>query len=242
MKKRGYPMNGKAHRRLLQLTVICGAILPSTAFAQSAGEALLALDGDTLRGELRTRYDAALAGSQDPAIVGANTTRYLWANEAKVQCAIAIGYMKSSTKDETSIRKCGDAYARFMQVPMAPPPVPVVSNPLCDNKIAGIVFFDFDSSTPPDEAGQTVDVVARNLATCGWAGLSVAGHTDRSGSDAYNDALSMRRAQAVVAMLQSRGVSPNSLTVTALGEGEPRVPTADGVREPQNRRVEITVN
>ena len=236
-------MNGKRRQQLSKLAMIVGVAIPAAASAQSGGAELLALNGDTLRGELRTRYDAALAATVDPVIVAANDTRYLWASEAKVQCAIAIGYMKSSTKDEASVRKCGDAYARFMRSP-APPsaPLPSPANPMCDSKIAGIVFFDFDSSTPPAEAGQTIDIAAKNAAECGWRSLSVAGHTDRSGSDAYNDALSLRRAEAVASLMQSRGVSRDVLVVSAHGEGEPRVPTADGVREPQNRRVEITVN
>lgn len=236
-------MKGKGHRWLWGAIAIFGAAVPSVAMAQSAGADLLSLNGGQLRSELQTRYDGALAATRDPAVVAANDTRFLWASEAKIQCGIAIGYMKSSTKDETSIRKCGDAYARYNQTLTAPPPM--VSAPrsaICDNKLAGVVFFDFDSSTPPAEAGQTIDSVANAVSVCGWRGLSVAGHTDRSGSDAYNNALSLRRAQAIAALMQGRGIGSGMVAVSAHGEAEPRVPTADGERNPQNRRVEITVN
>jgi len=67
----------------------------------------------------------------------------------------------------------------------------------------------------------------------------VAGHADRSGPDAYNLALSQRRGEAVAADLVARGVSRSAITVQVFGESRPLVATADGVRGPQNRRVEI---
>ena len=69
--------------------------------------------------------------------------------------------------------------------------------------------------------------------------LMATGHADRSGTDRYNLALSERRAKAVQAELVRLGVPADQIAVTFKGEAEPLVPTADGVREPQNRRVEI---
>ena len=237
-------MKRRTIARVWMLAACAMASAPTVAMAQSAGSDLLALNGSQLRGELQNRYDGALAATLDPAVIGGNDTRYLWASEAKAQCGIALGYMKSSTKDEPSVRKCGDAYARYNQtlLPPAPETVAAVPNAVCDNKIAGTVFFDFNADVAPIEAGQTIDAVATSVVNCGWRGLSVAGHTDRAGSDAYNNALSMRRAQAVSALLQARGVNPNMIAATAHGESEPRVPTPDGERNPQNRRVEITAN
>lgn len=235
-------MKATMMKRAAALTIIFGATLSVPAFAQSAGEELLQFNGSQLRGELQTRYDAALAATNDSAVVSADDPRYIWASEAKAQCAIAIGFMKSSTKDETSIRKCGDAYARFTQTAAAPAPVSTVPSEICDQKIAGIVFFEFDSAMLPVESGQTIEYVAKNAADCGWSGFTVAGHTDRAGSNAYNDALSRRRAQAVADMMVSNGISSTVISVTSFGENEPRVPTPDGERNPQNRRVEITVN
>jgi len=68
----------------------------------------------------------------------------------------------------------------------------------------------------------------------------IAGHTDRSGSDQYNMGLSQRRADAVRAYLAGHGIPDGVMTTQAFGESRPLVETADGVREPQNRRVEIT--
>ena len=66
----------------------------------------------------------------------------------------------------------------------------------------------------------------------------VAGHTDRSGSDSYNESLSKARAEAVAAALAERGLD-QKIKVKWYGERQPRVSTPDGTREQENRRVEI---
>jgi len=68
----------------------------------------------------------------------------------------------------------------------------------------------------------------------------LAGHTDRAGSTAYNVGLAERRNASVNSYLTGRGVPGTRITTEAFGESQPRVPTADGVREAQNRRVEVT--
>jgi outer membrane protein OmpA-like peptidoglycan-associated protein len=73
-------------------------------------------------------------------------------------------------------------------------------------------------------------------------GIDITGHADRSGSARYNDRLSRRRANAVKRGLISNGVPEKDIIIYAHGEREPLVPTRDGVREPQNRRVEIALN
>jgi outer membrane protein OmpA-like peptidoglycan-associated protein len=67
----------------------------------------------------------------------------------------------------------------------------------------------------------------------------ITGHSDRSGSDRYNTSLSQRRAAKVRAYLAGRGIPDRVITTVALGESRPRVETADGGRERENRRVEI---
>ena len=70
--------------------------------------------------------------------------------------------------------------------------------------------------------------------------LGSAGHADRSGSAQYNIGLSERRNASTRAYLTARGIPDGNITSQGFGESQPRVPTADGVRELQNRRVEIT--
>ena len=102
-----------------------------------------------------------------------------------------------------------------------------------------LVFFDFNKSELSSAATQIVDQAAKNAAPEHVTRLTVTGHTDTVGSDAYNMRLSRRRAEAVAARLEQDGVSSSEIEIVAKGKRDPLVPTADGVREPQNRRVQI---
>jgi outer membrane protein OmpA-like peptidoglycan-associated protein len=104
-----------------------------------------------------------------------------------------------------------------------------------------IVFFDFDKSDLTPAAQDTIAKAAAAYKTKGGAQIKASGHTDRAGTEAYNMALSLRRANAVKDQLVRDGVAASDISVVALGEGQPMVPTADGVREAQNRRVEIVI-
>lgn len=229
------------------------ATLGSLAFGSNAGaqemtQDLMSQDTRSLRSAIEERYNAALAMTLDPSVINANDTRYIWASEAKVQCGIALGFLKSSTRDETSIAKCAmasDLMTRQPAVAAVPVPVPVpvatVPQEVCSQRTPGLVFFEFDSADPPAEAEQTIQYVAQNAGPCGWTNFEIVGHTDRAGSNAYNQALSARRAMAVADLMASMGIPRAALSTAARGEEEPRVPTEDEVRNPQNRRVEISV-
>ena len=102
-----------------------------------------------------------------------------------------------------------------------------------------IVLFDFDKSNI-NKAGQAVlNQVLADAAKAGGVKISATGHADRSGSEDYNMALSLRRADSVREALIAGGVSADAITVAGRGESEPAVPTPDGVKEQANRRVEI---
>ncbi|SHJ50377.1 OmpA family protein, partial [Roseomonas rosea] len=104
-----------------------------------------------------------------------------------------------------------------------------------------LVFFDFDRADLTDRARQIIADAAQAVTSTGTTRIEVAGHADRSGTPQYNQRLSMRRAEAVAAELSRRGIARNQMSIQAFGESRPLVPTADGVREPQNRRVEIVL-
>ncbi|MDB5672046.1 MAG: flagellar motor protein MotB, partial [Alphaproteobacteria bacterium] len=103
-----------------------------------------------------------------------------------------------------------------------------------------MVFFDWDKSDITPQAAAILDNAAAAYQQTGQAQVMLAGHADRSGSDQYNVGLSQRRADSVKAYLAGHGIPDGVITTQAFGESKPLVETADGVREPQNRRVEIT--
>ncbi len=122
------------------------------------------------------------------------------------------------------------------QVPAAapaPPPPPMARTFL--------VFFDFDRYNLTPDARHVIEAAAANYKATGSARIEVSGYTDLAGTQAYNMRLSQRRADAVAAYLLRQGVPKNVMDVKWFGKEHPRVPTADGVREPQNRRVEIVM-
>jgi len=116
-----------------------------------------------------------------------------------------------------------------------PPPPPPVAPP------SFMVFFDWDRSNLSAQALATIKQAADAFRAKGNARITATGHTDTSGPESYNMALSLRRANAVKDALVRDGVPAQAITVIGMGEKGLLVPTADGVREPQNRRVEIVI-
>jgi OOP family OmpA-OmpF porin len=116
-----------------------------------------------------------------------------------------------------------------------PPPPPAVAPP------SFMVFFDWDRSNLSAQALNTIKQAAAAYKTKGNARVTATGHTDTSGPEAYNMALSLRRANTVKDALVREGVPATAIAVIGRGEAGLLVKTADGVREPQNRRVEIVI-
>ncbi len=102
-----------------------------------------------------------------------------------------------------------------------------------------LVFFDWDRATVTAEGMGIVQQAAAAYKSGAPVQLQVTGYTDASGSAGYNQRLSERRANAVADALARQGVARTDMMVSGRGKNDQRVPTADGVREPQNRRVEI---
>ncbi|MGE5269606.1 MAG: OmpA family protein [Thiohalocapsa sp.] len=125
-----------------------------------------------------------------------------------------------------------------------PPPPPVVAPPappappVVERKVF-LVFFDWDRATITSEGMRVIQQAAEAYRAGGRVQIQVTGYADRSGSPGYNQRLSERRANAVASAMERLGVARGDMMVSGRGENDNRVPTADGVREPQNRRVEI---
>jgi hypothetical protein len=121
--------------------------------------------------------------------------------------------------------------------PPPPPPPPAAAPP------SFMVFFDWDRSNLSQQAVQTVGQAAAAFKSRGSARITATGHTDTSGPESYNMALSLRRANSVKAeLVRQGGVPADAVAVVGRGEANPLVATGDGVREPQNRRVEIVID
>jgi OmpA-OmpF porin, OOP family len=126
----------------------------------------------------------------------------------------------------------------FGAPPAAPPPAPPAPPPPPTHQVF-LVFFDWDKYNITPEGMQILEAAAAHYKAGGAVQIQVTGYTDLTGSAGYNQRLSERRANAVATVLQRLGVPRNEMLVAGRGMNDPRVPTPLGVREPQNRRVEI---
>ena len=126
---------------------------------------------------------------------------------------------------------------------VAPPPVQApaaaTATPAAEAARTYLVFFDWDRADLTPRARQVVAEAARATTRTQVTRIEVDGYTDTSGTAAYNQGLSTRRAQTVAAELERNGVPRAAITTQGFGQTRLLVPTAAGVREPQNRRVEI---
>ncbi len=132
----------------------------------------------------------------------------------------------------------GVRYA-FNAAPPPPPPAPVVPQVQAAPARTYLVFFDWDRADLTDRARQIIAEAAQASTHVQYTRIEVQGNADRSGTPAYNQRLSLRRAQTVAAELVRQGVPRTAIDIQAFGDTRPLVPTAPGVREPQNRRVAI---
>ena len=134
----------------------------------------------------------------------------------------------------------GVRYA-FDVAPPPPPEAPPVAAPAPAAARSYLVFFDWDRADLTDRARQIVREAAMNSTHVQYTRIEVNGYTDTSGSPEYNQRLSVRRAQTVATELVKDGVPQSAITIQGFGETHPLVPTGPGVREAQNRRVEIVI-
>jgi outer membrane protein OmpA-like peptidoglycan-associated protein len=138
----------------------------------------------------------------------------------------------------------GFRYALFQPAPPPPPPpAPApAAVPAPEAARTYLVFFDWDRADLSERARQIIATAAQASTHVQTTRIEVNGYTDLSGTAAYNQRLSVRRAQSVEAELVRDGVAEGEISIHGYGESNPLVPTAKGVREPQNRRVEIILH
>jgi OmpA-OmpF porin, OOP family len=172
-----------------------------------------------------------------PAVALDLDYRYLATTEATFKVPNSSTKYKSGYETHTLmaslVYRFGPPPPPAAVAPPAPPAPPVVTRRVF------MVFFDWDKSTITPAGMQVVQQAAEAFRAGAPVQIQVTGYTDASGSAGYNQRLSERRANAVAGALARLGVPRSQMAVSGRGKNDQRVPTADGVREPQNRRVEI---
>jgi OOP family OmpA-OmpF porin len=138
----------------------------------------------------------------------------------------------------------GVRYQLFNPPPAPPAPAPApapVAAPAPAPAKTYLVFFDWDKYNLTPRALNIISQAAADSKTAQTTTIEVSGYTDTSGTPHYNLGLSWRRAKAVASQLVADGVPASEITTHGYGETHLLVPTGPGVREPQNRRVEIVL-
>lgn len=126
--------------------------------------------------------------------------------------------------------------------PEPPPQTPPPAAPVVCGATDFIVYFEWDRSNLNQAAVEIIDTAVARARACNVAAVMLVGHTDRSGPNGYNQSLSERRANIVREALVARGIAGELISSQARGETDLAHPTADGVRDPLNRRTAVTIS
>ena len=107
--------------------------------------------------------------------------------------------------------------------------------------VAFLLNFTFGTDELTDESKAALPSILETVRNRPAPDIAIIGHTDRAGAADYNYRLSLKRAERVRDLLVEVGADPALIAVSSHGENNPVVPTADGVAEPKNRRVEVSI-
>lgn len=147
----------------------------------------------------------------------------------------------SSWSDDKLIEGCGLVVAE-PEPAAEPAPVPA-PKPISETvSLSAAALFDFDKENIKEAAKPRLDEVANRVRSLeDVEAVTIVGHTDSVGSEAYNEQLSMRRANAVKNYLLDQGVDPSLVSTSGMGESQPVADNSTDAGRAQNRRVEITI-
>jgi opacity protein-like surface antigen len=226
-------------------TYICGARNPwlGTArarigYAPGAGNMLWFVTGGAAFGEVDRSVVGPIGSKNGGDRVGwtaGGGGEYMFAPAWSVK--VEYRHVDLSSNFDANLGLLGFNF-HFNAPPPPPAPMAMPAPPPAAPKVF-IVFFDWDKDTITPEGQQIIQQAADAYKAGAPVQIQVTGYTDRSGSAGYNQRLSERRANNVAKAMAALGVPKEQMMVSGRGENDNRVPTADGVREPQNRRVEI---
>lgn len=196
------------------------------------------------RGRLVNVFDLG-ARELEPDLSAVAQARFdCWIEQQEDDWNAGVSYCKNEFLN--ALQRLEDAMRG--QVPPPQPELPPVAEPFdvdpaepmkVENAVY-LVFFDFDESTLGPGAQSVLDAVAEEISKRSLNAVKIVGHTDTSGPTDYNQRLSVRRSNAIRDALVQRGVDPSLMRIESRGEQELLVQTADNMREPANRRGEIT--
>lgn len=196
-----------------------------------AGLAYRVNDALSIKADYRYLATTPTSLPDDPAL-GTGTAKLAYESHA-----VLVGFVYrfgTETKPMPAPAPAPKPAAAMAPAPEPPPPAPTQPHQF-------LVFFDFDKSDITPEARQIIEQAAKIAQSDKTARIDLTGHTDLAGPAGYNMKLSIRRAEAVKKVLVELGIPADEIGVVGKGKTEPLVPTADGVREPKNRRVEIVL-
>jgi len=231
----GTAINGKVG----QLTVMANLLydfMPTSVITPyiGAGAGVAFVDSNSSLGSTQFAYQAMLgvAYNVNEQLRFGIEGRYIGTTSPSVNTPFG----NVSFQNNNILALAGVTY-KFVAPAAAPPPPapPTVAPP------SFMVFFDWDRANLSAQALTTIRQAAGAYKQKGNARITATGHTDTSGTEAYNMALSLRRANAVKDALVREGVPATAIAVVGRGEQGLLVPTGPNVREPQNRRVEIVI-
>jgi len=172
------------------------------------------------------------------------TVEYRYTDElggAKYKYFNEGGFVLKRENDANNSFQVGLRYIFGLPPAVAPAPAPMASAPAPAASRTYLVFFDWDKYSLTPRATDIIAQAASDSKTNATTTIDVSGYTDTSGTPTYNQGLSERRAQAVARKLVADGVPGTEISIHAYGETHLLVQTGPGVREPQNRRVEIVL-
>ncbi len=230
----GTALNGKAGM-LTGLVNLSYDFFPTSTFTPyiGAGAGIAFIDSNNSLGSTQFAWDALLGVKYNASSTLAFNleARYVGTTNPSVY----YNGVTYSGQNQNVVIMAGLTLKFNEPPPAPPPPPPPVAAP------SFMVFFDWDRSNLSQQALSTIRQAAGAYKTKGNARITATGHTDTSGPEAYNMALSLRRANTVKDALVREGVPATAIAVIGRGESQLLVQTGDGVREPQNRRVEIVI-
>lgn len=198
----------------LMLTACAGDPNRRTKIGAGTGAVIGAVVGKQLGDESNTN---AAIGAAVGALAGAGVGRYMDNQHAALQERLAA----EAARDELFITRMGGNALRV--------------------GVASDVSFAVNSAELKFEAQSTFEKIANVLKDYEKTAVHLVGHTDSSGSDAYNQKLSQQRAQTVASFLASRGVPSSRMVTWGRGESEPIAPNDTEAGRARNRRVDIVI-